>query len=269
MATEADLIQKFKDLDIPVGADFEELIHAAFAGANLADLVNNYDSRITTVENDLSTAKDSIQSNTNQLATKADDSKVLHSTVTELNSTDMNTVLTAGFYRSFNGTNGIPSGDNFTIYQVIILSDDRGNGVQLAYGTNSVILGMRSWSSYGTNFTSWVQFADDSKVVHNSGNEEIGGQKTFDTAPIDKTTGNPYSTKSDIATAINAATANMADDSKVVHRDPSTGVVSDSTTFSDLKVGNGQQVASIDVASSEQEATDKASKFTAPGIVIY
>lgn len=40
--------------------------------------------------------------------------------------------------------------------------------------------------------------ADDSKVVHNSGNEEIGGQKTFDTAPIDKTTGNPYITKSDI-----------------------------------------------------------------------
>ena len=64
MATEADLIQKFKDLDIPVGADFEELIHAAFAGSNLADLVNSYDSRIATVETDL--------------ATKADDSKVVH-----------------------------------------------------------------------------------------------------------------------------------------------------------------------------------------------
>ena len=37
--------------------------------------------------------------------------------------------------------------------------------------------------------------ADDSKVVHNSGTEEIGGQKTFDIAPIDKTTGNPYITK--------------------------------------------------------------------------
>lgn len=37
--------------------------------------------------------------------------------------------------------------------------------------------------------------ADDSKVVHNSGNEEISGSKTFDTAPIDKTTGNPYITK--------------------------------------------------------------------------
>lgn len=37
--------------------------------------------------------------------------------------------------------------------------------------------------------------ADDSKVVHNSGTEEIAGQKTFDIAPIDKTTGNPYITK--------------------------------------------------------------------------
>ena len=33
------------------------------------------------------------------------------------------------------------------------------------------------------------------KVVHNSGTEEIAGQKTFDIAPIDKTTGNPYITK--------------------------------------------------------------------------
>ena len=37
--------------------------------------------------------------------------------------------------------------------------------------------------------------ADDSKVVHTSGDEEIAGTKTFDTAPIDKTTGHPYITK--------------------------------------------------------------------------
>ena len=202
MATEADLIQKFKDLNIPVGADFEELIHAAFAGSNLADIVNSYDSRIATVETDLTTKADDskvvhstdmrkpasdvagieeVSAKQDKIGyTPADDSKVLHSTVTQLNSTDMNTVLTAGFYRSFNGTNGIPSGDNFTIYQVIILSDNRGNGVQLAYGTNSVILGMRSWSSYGTNFTSWVQFADDSKVAH------LSGANNFDTVPTVK-----------------------------------------------------------------------------------
>ncbi|WP_369957199.1 pyocin knob domain-containing protein [Levilactobacillus brevis] len=100
--------------------------------------------------------------------TPADDSKVVHSTVTILNSTDMDTVLTAGFYQSISGTNGIPSGDNWTIYQVIPLSSV--NGVQVAYETNNAILGMRSWNggSGKISFTSWVQFADDSKVVHNS-----------------------------------------------------------------------------------------------------
>ncbi|GAA2982704.1 pyocin knob domain-containing protein [Lentilactobacillus parakefiri] len=66
--------------------------------------------------------------------------------------------------------------------------------------------------------------ADDSKVVHNSGNEEIGGQKTFDVAPIDSTTVNPYITKSDVpkvdlsSYATNSQLATKADDSKVVHK---------------------------------------------------
>lgn len=92
--------------------------------------------------------------------------------------------------------------------------------------------------------------ADDSKVVHNSGAEGIGGQKTFDIAPIDKKTGNPYITKdgvpsipsdvartgqdtnftaklqksgidvattNDVSNAINTATANMVDSSKLTN----------------------------------------------------
>lgn len=38
----------------------------------------------------------------------------------------------------------------------------------------------------------------DDNVVHNTGAEEVSGQKTFDIAPIDKTTGNPYITKSGV-----------------------------------------------------------------------
>ncbi|EHO50652.1 hypothetical protein [Lentilactobacillus kisonensis] len=111
--------------------------------------------------------------------TPADDSKVLHSTIIQLNSTDMNTVLTAGFYKLVSGTNGMPNADAWTIYQVIPLLD--ANGVQLAYGTNNVILGMRSWN-YDINsnthkFASWVQFADDSKVAH------LSGANNFDTVP--------------------------------------------------------------------------------------
>jgi len=67
MATEADLIQKFKDLNIPVGTDFEELIHEAFVGANLVDKVDNHDSRIATLENNLDTTKGSIQANTDAI----------------------------------------------------------------------------------------------------------------------------------------------------------------------------------------------------------
>ena len=155
----------------------------------------------------------------------ADNSKVVHSTVTQLNSTDMNTIFTAGFYQLNSGTNGMPNADAWTIYQVIPL--DSLNGVQIAYQTNNAILGMRSWNSGPGHitFTSWVQFADDSKVAHLSGannfdtvptvdnnplllasslpsdlartgsNQEFTGKNTFDTAPIDKTTGNPYITK--------------------------------------------------------------------------
>ena len=102
--------------------------------------------------------------------TPADDSKVVHSTVTELNSTDMNTVLTAGFYRLASGTNGMTNTDGWTLYQVINLNNT--NGVQLAYGTNNNISGMRSWHTAWIKgnpvitFNSWVQVADDSKVVH-------------------------------------------------------------------------------------------------------
>ena len=46
--------------------------------------------------------------------TPADDAKVVHSTVTPLNSTDMNTVLTAGFYSLNSGTNGMPNADAWT-----------------------------------------------------------------------------------------------------------------------------------------------------------
>lgn len=120
--------------------------------------------------------------------TPADDSKVLHSTVTQLNSTDMDTVLTAGFYQLFSGTNGIPNGDEWTIYQVIPLSNV--NGVQLAYETNNNILGMRSWNytASGLTFSTWVQFADDSKVVHlstgataNRPTGQVTGYQYFDT----------------------------------------------------------------------------------------
>ncbi|QBJ03869.1 putative capsid protein [Lactobacillus phage SAC12B] len=293
MATEADLIQKFKDLNIPVGADFEELIHAAFAGSNLADIVNSYDSRIATVETDL--------------ATKADDSKVVHDNkngTEQLNGAQVQpfnklsdtiggrNLLPVSNYNSgyVNGADGTISHADGIAKEVIsnfipvditqsyycqIIQQVNANqawwgigfydankqfisrpstGNTTVTGTITSVIRMLplgfpnisipnvstvvfpantayvrvSFRTYGNPIqaslekssvlSDWTPApedkADDSKVVHNSGNEEIGGQKTFDTAPIDKTTGNPYSTKSDIATAINAATANMVDSTK-------------------------------------------------------
>ena len=52
--------------------------------------------------------------------------------------------------------------------------------------------------------------ADDSKVVHNTGTEEVAGQKTFDVAPIDKATGNPYITKDGVP----AVPSTLADTTK-------------------------------------------------------
>ena len=227
--------------------------------------------------------------------TPANDSKVVHSTVTELNSTDMDTVLTAGFYQLNSGTNGMPNVDVWTIYQVIPLKDS--NGVQIAYNTNNDILGMRTWNNWN-KFTSWVQFADDSKVAHLSGannfdtvptvknnplllasslpsdlartgsNQEFTGKNTFDTAPIDKTTGNPYITKDGVpkvdlsSYATNIQLATKADDSKVVHRSPDTGRATDATDFpyKDLKV-DGYPVIPFVLVPDRKTALAKTAQY--------
>ena len=214
--------------------------------------------------------------------TPADDSKVLHSTVTQLNSTDMNTVLTAGFYKLASGTNGMPNADSWTIYQVIPLSNY--NGVQLAYETNNTVLGMRSWkdTESGLTFSNWIQFADDSKVAHLSGannfdtvptvknnplllasslpsdlartgsDQEFTGKNTFDTAPIDKKTGNPYITKDGVP---------KVDTSKLVTTDGS-----DNGTIQNAKLSvkdgqlfvNGYPVLGYGTATGKDDATKKS-----------
>ena len=180
--------------------------------------------------------------------TPADDSKVFHSTITQLNSTDMNTVKTTGFYKLNSGTNGMPNGDAYVFYQVINFSG--ANGVQFAYGTNSIILGMRSW--YGWKyFTSWVQFADDSKVAH------LSGANNFDTVPT--VNNNPLllasSLPSDLARTGQDANftgklqqngQDVALANNTIDRNPDTGVVSEPVDFTKLTVNGGKSVATRD-----------------------
>lgn len=120
--------------------------------------------------------------------TPADDSTVLHISPKQVTGTDINTLLTGGYYQVMNGTNGFPGSDNFTIYQVIPINST--NGVQVAYKTTTAndVLGMRVWNynSGSLGFTPWVSFADDSKVVHDNhdGTIQLNGN-TFTPALLD------------------------------------------------------------------------------------
>ena len=188
--------------------------------------------------------------------TPADDSKVFHSTVTQLNSTNMNTILTAGFYQLNSGTNGMPNMDNWTIYQVIPLGST--NGVQVAYGTNNAILGMRSWNENGKfNFTNWVQFADDSKVAH------LSGANNFDTVPTVKN--NPLL----LASSLPSDLARTTKDANFTGKLQKSGI--DVATTTDVKNAVNTAVSplnintnwvSLSVDNSQIKNTDWDPKFT-------
>ena len=70
-----------------------------------------------------------------------------------------------------------------------------GYKAQIAINTFTDSMYFRTWSSF---WYGWMLVPNDSNLVHNSGDEEINGQKTFNKTPIDQRTDNPYITKSDI-----------------------------------------------------------------------
>ena len=188
----------------------------------------------------------------------------------------------------------MPNADAWTIYQVIPLSS--ANGVQLAYETNNAILGMRSWNYNGKfEFTSWVQFADDSKVAHLSGannfdtvptvnnnplllasslpsdlartgqDQEFTGKNTFDTAPIDKKTGNPYITKDGIP-AISPTLADTTKDANFTGKLQKSGIDVATTADVDKAVNaitsKSINWTSLSVDSSQTSDTDYISNQT-------
>lgn len=138
-----------------------------------------------------------------QLATKADDSKVVHKS-----GDDAITYGTSQNY-SFNLRKQLTDNDDMWnlsdkgLYEANAVKPQHNPwGGGTIWGdmfhlnqSNMFIDNMGVISTYTGNTKKWRYAADDSTVVHNSGTEEIAGTKTFDTAPIDKTTGNPYITK--------------------------------------------------------------------------
>lgn len=116
-----------------------------------------------------------------QLATKADDSKVIHNTPKILpNGTNLNTVRISGDYQVSGAVNRPSNADDWTIYHVIALSSY--NGVQISYNTNNNNLSIREFHN-GNVFGDWKSLA----------------------------------TTDDVTTAISTATANMVDSTKATN----------------------------------------------------
>ena len=118
------------------------------------------------------------------------------------NNDDLNNYLgnLAGGLTTFYVQGGVTNNPSTQSARGLILKETPNNGGS-NYGIGYLVdLAGSTWSISvsGSTTPTYKLIAKDSAVVHNSGNEEIGGQKTFDTAPIDKTTGNPYITKSDL-----------------------------------------------------------------------
>lgn len=107
-----------------------------------------------------------------------------------------------------------------------------------------------------------------SDLARTGSNQEFTGKNTFDTAPIDKTTGNPYITKDGVpkvdlsSYATNIQLATKADDSKVVHRSPDTGRATDATDFpyKDLKV-DGYPVIPFVLVPDRKTALAKTAQY--------
>ena len=137
---------------------------------------------------------------------------------------DLNTVVTPGVY-PFAGISFTNYIDNVVRWGYLVVTSE-GSIVTQTFHTPGI--GMPSYrmlAGYPASWSPWTIFSDDSKVAHLSGannfdtvptvnnnplllasslpsdlartgsNQEFTGKNTFDTAPIDKTTGNPYITK--------------------------------------------------------------------------
>lgn len=106
--------------------------------------------------------------------------------------------------------------------------------------------------------------ADDSKVVHKTGDEEISGSKTFDTAPVDKTTGNPYITVTDLNNGLSTKVTDNKNGTitanNLTYDLPKTGLTAislySSGSFNDLPLGT------VFASSSVTDGPDKTHSFT-------
>jgi hypothetical protein len=154
------------------------------------------------------------------------------------------------------------------------------SGFQIAIQGNRVAF--RNMYTPGT-WNTWIFIPDDSKVAHLSGannfdtvptvnnnplllasslpsdlartgqDQEFTGKNKFDTAPIDKTTGNPYITKDGVP-AVSPTLADTTKDANFTRKLQKSGI--DVATTTDVKNAVGTATANV-------VTTDKLANFTA------
>ena len=158
-----------------------------------------------------------------------------------------------------------------------------GRKAQIAIADNTNLMFFRTFTEDMGGWKSWTLLSDDSKVAHLSGannfdtvptvnnnslllasslppdlartgkDQEFTGKNTFDTAPIDKTTGNPYITKDGVP-AISPTLADMTKDANFTRKLQKSGI--DVATTTDV-------TNAVNTATANMANTTKLANFTA------
>ncbi|WP_225363465.1 pyocin knob domain-containing protein, partial [Lentilactobacillus sunkii] len=192
--------------------------------------------------------------------------------------TDFATLLRTNYDKP--GIVYIRDGFGWPVTNAVVICE--GAGWWYAYGVNSdgnfVHRRIRA-----SDDTGWIINADDSRVAHLSGannfdtvptvnnnplllasslpsdlartgqDQEFTGKNTFDTAPIDKTTGNPYITK-DSVPAVPSTLADTTKDANFIGKLQKSGI--DVATTSDVS-------KAVNTATANMANTTKLANFTA------
>lgn len=220
---------------------------------------------------------------------------VVHSELTS--GVDLDTVLTPGVYPFIKAsfTNYI---DEDTYWGYLVVTSEGNIVTQTAHTTGPAQPLYRMWSGDPGSWSPWVRMANDYSVAHLSGannfdtvptvnnnplllasslpsdlartgsDQEFTGKNTFDTAPIDKTTGNPYITKDGVP-AVPSTLADTTKDANFTGKLQKSGI--DVATTADVSSAVNTAVSalntntnwtSLNVDSSQTENSDWAPSST-------
>lgn len=188
-------------------------------------------------ETDYTELAEKVNDTSTGLPSKADDSTVLHNNTLNFMNQDNSGIVIGndqnfGLIKRDGYTAGLAvgSGNTFKFFKTTDATLSNTSAYTKLWELDSV--GRVSINS-GAFFTP----ADNSKVVHTTGNEEISGNKNY-TGALQKS-GVDVATVDDVSAKQDKLNYTPANDDNVIHRDPNTGAVTESGNFSELQVKGG------------------------------